>query len=260
MKSILIICIVISGAKFTLAQSLKFDKKVFDTWIETRTGKGDKPTFWYCYGEVYTYPEGKLITKMEGVDMARRIQFTPDSVVQISRKIFIYTDTTTGLALENFNGNKVEHIKYPYQKISYVRKNDSLVTWVTQGAGARIQTIGPGTKTMARMAGKNIIFSAPLFLNFTTPRGKYEAFENYDFITNLQAKKTSERYQLFWNRFGDLPPFAGAGKSIIQLVSYRVDDFEKLSEPLKKYIQEQAPLWLDAPKNEAEIKKIQEGN
>ena len=40
--------------------------------------------------------------------------------------------------------------------------------------GARL---GPGVP--ARRLGDVAVFSAPLFLNFETPRGKYEAFEHY---------------------------------------------------------------------------------
>ena len=101
------------------------------------------------------------------------------------------------------------------------------------------------------------MFSAPLFLNIKTPRGVYEAYENYDFIVSPKAKTTQQKYQLMWNRYGDLPPFAGQGKCIIQLVCYRVNAFDQLSEPLKKYITTKAPLWLDAPKNMAEIKALQ---
>ncbi len=239
------------------AQSVPFDQKLYKAFIDMRVGNGNTPTYWYCYGEVYTYPQGKLISKMEGVDMARYIPITADSTVQISRKIFIYTDTATGEALETYNGNTVTHIQYPYQQISYVLKQNKLVSWVTQGSGSSIQTIGPGTKTFARKLGKNVMFSAPLFLNIKTPRGVYEAYENYDFIVSPKAKTTQQKYQLMWNRYGDLPPFAGQGKCIIQLVCYRVNAFDQLSEPLKKYITTKAPLWLDAPKNMAEIKALQ---
>lgn len=243
--------------KNSYAQNIAFTKNVFNTWLDTRVGNGLTPTYWYCYGEVYSYPEGKIIAKMEGVDMARFIKITADSVVQISRKIFIYTDLITGQALETYNGIAVQHIQYPYQQISYVHKNNKLVTWVTQGAGTRLQTIGPGTKTFARKQGNGYIFSAPLFLNIVTPKGTYEAYENYDFVTSPKEKKMADKYKLYWNRFGDLPPFAGLGKSIIQLVCNRVPTWSDLSQPLKKYITEKAPLWKDAPLNLAEIESLQ---
>ena len=241
------------------AQNVSFTSEVFADWIDTRLGDGKVPSYWSCVGEVYSYPDGEKIAGMLGVDMGRFYKVTEDSIVQISRKIFIYTDPHTGEALTEVNGKEVSHIMYPYQQISYVRKNDMMRTWVTQGSGPRIRTIGPGTGMLARKLGNSTIFSAPLFLNFETPRGKYEAYENYDFIYNPDADDMENKYFIIWNRFGDRPAFADKGKGIIQLVANRVPTWDDLPEELKKYIKEHAPMWQDAPVDQNEIKKLQEG-
>lgn len=248
----------------TLAQNVPFNREVFDRWVDMRVGDGKRPALWYCYGEVYSYPDGKLVARMEGIDQANLIRVSADSVIQVNRKIFVYTDPQTGAVLYEMNGKPVTHIEYPYQKITYALRGDHLVTYVEQGTAPRITKMGPGTKTNARKLGRTYVFSSPVFLNFESPRGKYEAYENYDFIVNDGAKLTKDRYQLTWNRFGDLPGFtvAGngpAGKGVIQLVCYRVDSFDDLSEPLKKHIREKAPLWQNPPKDLAEIAKLQEG-
>ena len=35
-----------------------------------RVGKGE-PIYWYAIGTVYTYPDGKPVLRMEGIDAAR---------------------------------------------------------------------------------------------------------------------------------------------------------------------------------------------
>lgn len=241
------------------AQNIAFDKNVFDTWVDMRVGNGSAPVYWYCFGEVYSYPDGELVARMQGVDVATLLKVASDSVVQLNRKIFIYTDKNTGDVLTTYNGQPVSHIEYPYQQITYVLRGDKLATYVTQGKGSRIQTMGPGYKTAARKIGDSYAFSSPVFLDFPLPGGgKYEAVENYDFFVNPRETKSENKYQLSWYRYGDLAPFFGkARKGTIHLVCYRVDRFEDLPNPLQSYIRDKAPLWMKPPMNMAEIARLQ---
>lgn len=256
MKKIIIYVALIFCVKIAEAQNVPFNEDVFNKWIDMRVGNGKSPAIWYCFGEVYSYPSGKLVARMEGIDQANLIRATKDSAIQLNRKIFLYENIDGSVMYEN-NGQPVEHIEYPYQLIKYVLNGDKLKTWVTQGVGERMQTMGPGYNSTARKLGENYVFSSPVFLNFETPRGKYEAFENYDFFVNFSAKNTKDKYQLTWNRYGDLPPFIGGGKGVIQLVCYRVDKFDDLPQTLKKHIREKAPLWKAPPKDMEEIKQMQ---
>jgi hypothetical protein len=242
----------------SLAQEGPISQEIFDQWIDMRVGDGTSPAIWYCFGEVYSYPEGKLLTKMEGIDIAKRLDVTPDSVIQLNRKIFVYTDVETGEVLKSYEGNPVSHILYPYQWITYVHRQDQIVTWVEQGKAPRITKMGPGTNTKYRKVGSAHVFSSPVFLNFTTPVGKYEAYENYDFIIDPSAVHTSDRNRLTWVRYGDAPPFTGEEKCIIQLICYRVDQLSDVSEVLYRYIREEAPLWLQPPQSIEEIRSLQE--
>ena len=239
--------------------NIPFTDEIYSDWLKTRIGEGEESVYWSCFGEVYSYPDGELICYMVGADMGNRKQITPDSIIQLSRKIFIYVDPETGEAYDTYDGNKVRHIQYPYQLISYVKDGDDLRTWVKQGAGDRIQTIGPGTGISARRMGSNTVYSAPLFLDFETPRGKYEAYENYDFIYNPNAESTVDKYQMTWVRYGDKAAFAGKGKGVIQLIAHRVDTWDELPQALRNYINDKAPMWKAPPADEQEIKDIQEG-
>jgi hypothetical protein len=261
MKSFLLWGLAVAFAHATAAQNVPFDQALFDQWVEMRVGDGKKPVYWYCFGEVYSYPDGKLLMRMEGIDAANLVRVSRDSAVQLNRKIFVYTDAQTNQVLKEYNGNPVTHIEYPYQKITYVLKGDRMASYVEQGSAPRVTKMGPGYNTSVRRLGDSYVFTAPVFLDWETPRGKYEAYENYDFYAFPQKTKLKHRYQLSWVRYGDLPVFVGqpGKKGIIQLVCYRIDDFNDLPDPIRSHILQVAKLWQAPPKDLAEIDRLQTG-
>ncbi len=193
------------------AQSLDFTPEIFEKWINLRAGNGKKPVYWYCYGELYSYPEGKLVARVQGLD----------------------------------------------QIIEYVLKGNALQTYVTQGSGSRLLRIGPNASGKVKKVGKNLVFSFPAFMNFQTAKGKYEAYENFDFFLNENAGRLDQKYQLTWWRYGEIPAFLGGGRSVMQLVCYRVNDFADLPDPLRAYIENKAPMWKLPPRNMQEVDVLQ---
>ena len=248
---------ILTALRTTHAQG--FTQQLFDQFVEMRFGTG-APVYWYCYGELYSYPSGKLLAKVEGIDTDRQLISArkPDSAVQLSRKVFVYRDPQTNAILREVNGQRVKHIEYPYQMITYQLSGDTVTVQVEQGVEPRVQRIAGSTPISARRFGELSIFSAPLFLNIETPRGKYEAYENYDFMR--QPKKTgAPQYQLSWNRYGDQPAFYGPGRSMIQLVAHRVDRYQELPATIREFLEKEAPLWLQPPKDLDEIRRLQKG-
>ena len=96
------------------------------------------------------------------------------------------------------------------------------------------------------------MFSAPLFLNFPN----YKAFENYDFLIQPKGVKGIPRYQLTWNRRGDLPKFFG-GDSVFQLASYRSDKYSALPKTMRDVLESDGKFWMNPPKDLAEIAELQ---
>jgi hypothetical protein len=234
-----------------------FDREAFKQWVSLRAGTGT-PVYWYGRGEVYSSPEGKRLLIIEGSDTARMVPSNePDTAIQLSRKVFVYRDPATNEILKEYEGKPVTRIAYPYQFITYKLVGDKLTTFVEQGAGANLQKIGPGENFLLRRLGSSLIFSSPLFLNMETPRGHYEAYENYDFVFHPGEKDPAARHQLVWNRLGDLPAFVGKGKAIIQMVGWRVDRFEDLPASIREYIRAEAPMWMQPPKDLDEIRSLQ---
>lgn len=234
-----------------------FDRETFKQFVTLRAGSGT-PVYWYALGEVYSYPDGKRVLLIEGSDTARLVPTgDPDSVYQLSRKIFVYRDPVTNEILREYEGRQVTRIAYPYQFITYKLQGDKLVTYVEQGSGAGLQKIGPGENFLLRRLGSTLVFSTPLFLNLETPKGRYEAYENYDFVFHPAEKDPAARHQLVWNRIGDLPAFVGKGRSVIQMVGWRVDRFEDLPASIREYIRTEAPMWMAPPKDLDEIRALQ---
>jgi hypothetical protein len=253
-----VLALALLPAKVAAINVHSFDLALFEQFVTMRVGAGE-PVYWYCVGELYSYPAGKLLAKVEGIDTARlfKAESRAGSATQISRKIFIYRDPASGAVMGSFDERPVTHIEYPYQLIRYELRGGEVVSFVEQGSGARLQKIGPVHGMSARRMGGLLIFSAPLFLNFETPRGQYEAYENYDFLVQ-PASGGAPRYQLTWNRFGDLPPFMGAGKSVMQLVSHRLDSYADLPGSIREYLEKEAPLWKQPPKDLDEIRRLQQ--
>ena len=239
-----------------LAEGGGFDEELFETFLKARVGTGD-PVYWYSIGEVYSYPDGELLARMEGFDTARlvRDESDPHTAYQLSRKTFVYRDPETNEVFREVEGKPATHIKYPYQYITYKLVGDRLQTFVEQGSGARLTKLGPSEEMVARRVADVAMFAAPLFLNFETPRGKYEAFEHYDFFIQSDGSVPN---QLSWIRYGDLPPFLGTGKTIIHLVAWRLDSFAGLPETMKTWVETDAQLWREPPKDLDEIRSLQQ--
>jgi len=234
-----------------------FTPDVFKQWVDMRVGTGE-PVYWYAVGTVYTYPEGKPVLRMEGVDAARleRSLSTATEAHQVSRKTFLYRDIDTNAVLREFQGKPLPPIAYPYQYITYSLRGDGVETWVEQGAGARKQRIGPGTDIMAREIGNTLAFSAPLFLDLALPNGnRMQAFEHYDFFHQGAVPGVRHPYQISWLRFSDLP--AGLGKGVMHMVSWRVDRYADLPASIRSYLESEAKLWLEPPRDIAEIRQLQ---
>ncbi|MFM8517812.1 MAG: hypothetical protein ACKODA_08050 [Nevskiaceae bacterium] len=246
------------GAAQSAGPDRGFDPEVFRQWVQMRVGSG-KPVYWYAVGTVYSSPGGQPLMRMEGIDAGRldTTQSTASKAHQLSRKTFVYRDLQSNAILREWQGKPLPPISYPYQYITYELRGSGVETWVEQGAGARVQRIGPGTDIMARRIGGTLAFSAPLFLDFPLRDGtRSQSFEHYDFFDQSAAKGLKHPYQISWLRFGDLP--AGLGKGVMHMVSWRVDRFEDLPQSIREYVQSEAALWREPPRDMAEIRRLQQ--
>ncbi len=229
-------------------------------WVEARAGEGS-PVHWVSEGSVYAYPSGERLFGMTGFDSS--IVIWPDEpegeVLHLTRKTFVYTDPDTGEILSEYGGREVTPIAYPYQLIRYRLEDGLIFADVEQGIAPRIQQIKAKDGIRARRMGESWAFTAPVFLDFSLPSGeRYEAWENYDFFIHPEGG-LSQRHQMSWQRYGDLPDWAGGGKAIYHLLSWRVDSVGALPAGLRNWAEQEKPMWLMPPASLAEIRALQQG-
>jgi hypothetical protein len=236
-----------------------FTQPLFDTFVDARAGAG-QPVWWYSIGTVRAFPSGELLFRMEGFDAARLMprQRGSGEAVQLSRKIYVMRDPQTNQVVETYEGRPVAPIAYPYQLITYRLNGDDVDTFVEQGAGARLQRLGPISGMTARMVGNTAAFTAPLYLDIPLPTGsRMQVFENYDFFIHPARARLSEPHQLSWMRTGPLPPWAGGRQAVMHLTTWRVERYEDLPATIRAYVEEKAPLWRTPPADLAEIRRLQ---
>ena len=113
--------------------------------------------------------------------------------------------------------------------------------------------------------GETLVFSAPVFLDFAIPNTarqgapmRYEAYENYDFVIQPESAGLSIPNQLSWVRYGSLPPALGGGRSIMHLVSWRVDSYDALPASIRAYVDAEAPLWQAPPESLEAVRALQQ--
>ena len=123
-----------------------------------------------------------------------------------------------------YNGKPVSPVAYPYQMITYREDGGRILVEVEQGVGKGVQIIKQRDGIRYRWLGKDTLaVTAPIFLDAPLPGGgRYEAWENYDFFLHRPGK-VAEPHQMSWQRFGSVPPWAGQGKAIYHLLSWRVE-------------------------------------
>lgn len=247
---------VLLAASFSV-NAQGFDSSLFQRWNAMRVGSGE-PVYWYSQGSIRAYPGGELLATMEGYDTARLdAENSTDTLVrQLSRKIYVYRDAQTGEVLRLPNGEAVAPIAYPYQYISYELKGDLLETYVEQGAGASFRRIGPGTDITAETLGAGVLFSAPLFLDFEVPGGRYQTFEHYDFFS--PNGRDGEHSFIVFVRYGDAPEWApDADKIVMHMTTERFDKYADVPAAFRNWVEANHPLWREPPRDAAEIKALQ---
>ena len=261
---LLIVCVAACAAAGPVTDEtharLKAPKELRD-WVDARAGTGD-PVHWIADGGVYAYPSGEKLFGMVGFDSSTVIwpEKPGDDVLHLTRKTFAYTDPITGEILTEYDGNPVEPIAFPYQLITYRMRDGKLYGDVEQGVGERIQKIKSVEGMRVGTLGEDTMtVTASVFLDFPLPNGQqYQAWENYDFFIHSGAD-IDEPHQMSWQRYGALPPWAGSGKAIYHLRSWRVEREDEFPPKLLKWAKAEKPMWLKPPANLDEIRALQQG-
>jgi hypothetical protein len=264
MLSLLILTVIVAAAKVqgetTNVRMLVPEQ--LRVWVDARAGTGET-VHWVANGGIYAYPSGEKLFGMVGFDSSTVIwpETVDGEVIHLTRKTFAFTDPDSGTILTEYEGKPVAPIAYPYQMITYRIEDGRIFGDVEQGVGDRIQKIESVDGMRVGMIGDNTMtVTASVFLDFPLPNGtQYEAWENYDFFIHTGIN-IDEPHQMSWQRYGALPGWAGDGKAIYHLLSWRAESLEEFPEDLLRWARENKPMWLKPPASVEEVRELQQGS
>ena len=89
-----------------MPQASSFDRHRFEELVTLRPGGGAHAVYWNCAGEMRSFPDGKLIVRVEGLGTDRLLRDEHDANVayQLHREVFFYRDATTGEVVRQLDG------------------------------------------------------------------------------------------------------------------------------------------------------------
>ena len=107
-----------------------FDEALFRAFVTMRSGTGEHPVYWPCSGEVYSFPEGKLLFLMQGLDAGRLAPAAGGAAAAhgLHRSIMVYFDAATGKPIGSYGGKAVDPIGFatPFIHYTYALEGDRL--------------------------------------------------------------------------------------------------------------------------------------
>ncbi len=242
--------VVVSGR----SEAAGFDRELFETFVESNMGTDGQPVYYYSTGTLKTFPGGRLLATIEGVDMARLLRRDADGTVhKASRKFYILRDPATGAIIEQIDGKPNDRYFYPYQYMTFRLEGDRLSGTSTQGSGAALRRVDIGSAMDARRIGDVVTFSAPNTRESADGTG---SFEMYEFWVTPRKAKISPSTTLTLTLVNWHP--IGQGKPVYtHRTSWRVDRYAELPQSIRDYIETRAPLYREPPRDFAEIERLQ---
>eukprot|EP00551_Chaetoceros_affinis_P007932 CAMPEP_0203678838 /NCGR_PEP_ID=MMETSP0090-20130426/33430_1 /ASSEMBLY_ACC=CAM_ASM_001088 /TAXON_ID=426623 /ORGANISM="Chaetoceros affinis, Strain CCMP159" /LENGTH=241 /DNA_ID=CAMNT_0050546251 /DNA_START=362 /DNA_END=1087 /DNA_ORIENTATION=- len=221
--------------------------------------------FWTGEGELYESPSGKMVAKVDGVEVSKACYLNKDHVRVFSRKIFWYRDCETNEIITQHGDMPVKPIKYDWQVFDFERgvneKDEFLVPIIpTVVRSPRAPPVMPITPRLAGTTDQ-LMFQVPVFFDLELPgRGFYRAWEFYDYFIDTSFA-TNKPPSLAWTRNGPNPPFINSDCGVMHFHAYRVNAFDELPEAVQSLVEKNYTLFRTPPTDMEEIdRSILEAN
>lgn len=231
-----------------------FTRDDFEQFAEMRIGTGD-PVYWYGFGVISRYPDGKELARVEGVDLGRLYRPDPDvpSVHMYTRKFIVFRDPETNEIMRDADG-KMRFVGFNYQFFRWHLDGDVLHFEAEQGVGDQVFTVPGGRESEIRRIGDLTTITTPVYVE--SPIGDW--WEKYDFTISHSATQ-EPRYQSVWSSYRPAFSFMEEGKITMHMWSLRYDAYEDMPESLRTVIENEPGmiLWKEPPKDIDEIRELQ---
>jgi hypothetical protein len=240
---------------------LPFDADSFRRLIEFRVGSGEEKYF-YTFGDVRAQPGGEVIFHYEGLEVCRQdlASATPNSVNQISRRIFLYKDKVTGEYIRSFDNTAVAPVSYPYLIMNWsLGQQGKVQIKGTQGQVPRVVSMNIDVPTLRRLPNNVLHFPVNLYFQ----AGPYFFHELGNYISDPNRSSSESFESGHFVRLQPMPAWAAgkysAKEVLLDLSVVNVGSFNALPERLKRVISEEYPLFAKPPKDLDECLRIQQG-
>lgn len=231
-----------------------FDRDTFEEFVDMRFGTGD-PVYWYGMGVITSYPDGKILARLEGLDLGRIHRPNPDEpkAELFARKFAVFRDPVTNELLRDENG-KVRFIGYNYQYFKVMLEGDELLWEIESGSKDRLRLTKGGHGAEVRKMGDLTVMTTPVPINSPV----IQAWEKYDFL--LMPEGSAEpRFQVVWGKYTPNFSWMPEGFSTMYSWLYRYDSYESLPESVRTLIETEPglDLWRSPPESLEEIRELQ---
>jgi len=233
----------------------------YTAFLKARADLTGKEVVFYWTGTVYSFVPGeadKPLFKFEGYNIAKLVK-VEGGYEMLTREAAFYEDLKTGQIIEKWN-NPWLNKEVKVIQIWNDPVNQSFV--FPEQYKPYMTKLLPSTDL-----GKMMSFNLDLFLNYPSPLKRaeyplnaqsdtYEAAELFRFFVDkkdLENKKLSSApVSISWTRFSPWMPFMEMGDKPGNLVfscsGYKLENgFNDLPEHLKKYVNENKPVFSKAP-------------
>ncbi len=239
----------------------------YDIFVKLRTGldpsqKSSDAVFWTGEGELYESPSGKMLAKLDGMEVSRSqyLDEKKDHVRVFSRKIFWYRDIETDEIMTEYNGETVNPIKYDWQVFDFTRgkvsneKDPFMVPIIPEVI--KSPRVPPSMPIQPKFMGSmnQLMFQVPVFIDWeiSESRGYYRAWEIYDYFIDRDFP-TNRPPSLAWTRNGSNPPFIKDERGVMHFQCYRVDSFDGLPKHMQELVKKEYPMFCAPPKDMDEV-------
>lgn len=231
-----------SGARAEVGHGVT--PRQFERWLALRGGL-DGPAFWYSEGLVRSVKDGAVQSRMLGVETWVTAKTSANAATSLSRKIYFFPRTDSDTIVADDTGRPRRPSIFVYQLRTFTLTDGAIdygveshdLNGVRQGAKGSVYTV--------TSRGEQ------LHVNYAIFRGGVTA-EIYDYFDNgPKLAALPDRYQMAW---AGVTTTAG---TVANQRGWRFPRFDSVpNEWLKRTVRDRFPLWMQPPKDMAEIETL----
>jgi hypothetical protein len=227
---------------------------LFDAWIRLRGGE-DGPAYWYSEGLVRSMVDGRVESRMLGVEtwITPNDLRTATRAVSLSRKVYFFLEYDRDeIVRDPATGKPRRPSIFAYQVRTFALK-DGAIDYTVESHDTRGTRLGgAGSVYTVNAMGDQVhvnyaVFPAPA----RGEGGSVARGEIYDYFDHgPRIAEMPQRYQGVWSS-------GSTAGQIANMAHWRYPSFAAVpNDWLKAHIRKNGPMWMAPPKDMAEIERL----